>query len=212
MKYIFVTGAPGSKWSSVVKNIYYSKSIDNSDYSEERTYHHDASGNMQLMHLGAYYDPGMEFGDFFDKIDCHDKVTCEKEFDRPFNGQGTRIIKSHVFSYNIDYLLQTWRDVPIVLVHRDNDSCLGWWVRCGHFNITYPSYDSYYVDLTKMGKLINDQNRYMKEAWNKYEGKEVSDNIELCDTLGLQHPSASEIYRQNYEKNNIKVKVINYAK
>ena len=61
-----------------------------------------------------------------------------------------------------------------------------------------------------MGKLINDQNRYMKESWDKYEGKEVSDNIELCDTLGLQHPA--EIYRQNYEKNNIKVKVINYAK
>jgi len=34
MKYIFVAGAPGSKWSSVVKNIYYSESIDRSDYSD----------------------------------------------------------------------------------------------------------------------------------------------------------------------------------
>ena len=32
-KYIFVSGAPGSKWSSVVKNIYYSPSIDSSDAS-----------------------------------------------------------------------------------------------------------------------------------------------------------------------------------
>ena len=60
MKYIFVAGAPGSKWSSVVKNIYYSPDIDRSDYRDEWTYYHDASGTMELMHLGAYFDPGME--------------------------------------------------------------------------------------------------------------------------------------------------------
>ena len=63
MKYIFVSGAPGSKWSSVVKNIYYSADIDRTDYSEARTYYHDAgdTGVKDLMHLGAYFDPGMEF-------------------------------------------------------------------------------------------------------------------------------------------------------
>ena len=56
--YILVTGAPGSKWSSVVKNIYWSKDVDQSDYSEERTYWHDADtpGTPQLMHIGAYWD------------------------------------------------------------------------------------------------------------------------------------------------------------
>ena len=83
MKYIFVAGAPGSKWSSVVKNIYYSPSIDRSDYTEERTYHHAAGGETQLMHLGAYFDPGMEFGDFFDKLNLCNKEQCELEFDRP---------------------------------------------------------------------------------------------------------------------------------
>ena len=66
MKYIFVAGAPGSKWSSVCKNIYYSDSIDQTDASENREYWHDASGQLDLMHIGAYFDPGMEFGDFFD--------------------------------------------------------------------------------------------------------------------------------------------------
>ena len=59
MKYIFMAGTPGSKWSSVSKNIYYSPDVDRSDYSEERTYYHDAPGDMQLMHMGAYFDPGM---------------------------------------------------------------------------------------------------------------------------------------------------------
>ena len=84
--YILFTGAPGSKWSSVVKNIYWSDDIDHTDYSEARIYHHDADtpGRKHLMHIGAYWDPGMEFN-----ID---------EWDKPFTGKGKRIIKSHTFS------------------------------------------------------------------------------------------------------------------
>ena len=104
MKYIFVAGAPGSKWSSVVKNIYHSPDIDCSDYSDARTYYHDASGKRELMHLGAYFDPGMEFGDFFDQLDQYTKDQCEAEFDRPFSGEGIRIIKSHVFANQIDFI------------------------------------------------------------------------------------------------------------
>ena len=61
--YILFTGAPGSKWSSVVKNIYWSDDVDHTDYSEARTYRHDADtpGRSHLMHIGAYWDPGMEF-------------------------------------------------------------------------------------------------------------------------------------------------------
>ena len=99
MKYIFMTGAPGSKWSSVSKNIYYSSDIDRSDYSDARTYYHDASGTMQLMHMGAYFDPGMEFGGFFNQIDRHTREQCESEFDRPFTSTGIRIIKSHVSAH-----------------------------------------------------------------------------------------------------------------
>ena len=119
MKYIFVAGAPGSKWSSVAKNIYYSPSIDRSDYHDDRTYYHDASGQRELMHLGAYWDPGMEFGKFFNQLERYSKTECEAEFDRPFdkNSTGIRIIKSHVFANHIDYIKQTWPESPVVLVH-----------------------------------------------------------------------------------------------
>ena len=103
MKYIFVAGAPGSKWSSVCKNIYYSDSIDQTDASEEREYWHDASGELDLMHIGAYFDPGMEFGDFFGDLNKYTKEECEAEFDRPFSGEGVRIVKSHVFAHHIDF-------------------------------------------------------------------------------------------------------------
>jgi hypothetical protein len=206
MKYIFVAGAPGSKWSSVVKNIYYSPSIDRSDYSDARTYHHDASGRNELMHLGAYWDPGMEFGNFFNNLELHTKEECEHEFDRPFSGTGVRIIKSHVFAHQVATLRQRWPDCAIVLVHRGNDACLGWWVKCGHFDITYPSYAKHYQDLRNMSHIIAEQNRDIEQAMYNYDGIEPLSNRALAQQLGLEPPPLQ--YAQNYAASDIKVKVI----
>ena len=206
MKYIFITGAPGSKWSSVSKNIYYSSDIDRSDYSDARTYYHDASGTMQLMHMGAYFDPGMEFGGFFDQIDRYTREQCEAEFDRPFTGTGVRIIKSHVFAHNIDFLKDHWPESPIVLVQRPNDACLGWWVKCGHFGITYPLYDQYYQDLRTMSQIIPAQNRAIQAAVWRYKGYVVNSNRELAKALNIQPPPAE--YEQNYGADDIRVTVI----
>ena len=206
MKYIFVAGAPGSKWSSVVKNIYFSPSVDRTDYSDARTYYHDASGIKQLMHLGAYFDPGMEFGDWFDDLGSHSKQQCEEEFDRPFSGSGVRIIKSHVFANHIDFLKSQWPECPLILVHRDDDACLGWWVRCGHFNITYPSYSKYYKNLREMSQIIDWQNRDIRAAWDHWDGVVPRDNVELASMLQLETPPSE--YQQQYQPSDIEVKVI----
>lgn len=206
MKYIFVAGAPGSKWSSVVKNIYYSPSVDRSDYTHHRTYYHDASGKMDLMHLGAYFDPGMEFGDWFDRLDERTLEECEAEFDRPFSGTGVRIIKSHVFAHHIDFLKSTWPDCPVVLVERDDDACLGWWVRCGHFGIAYPDYADYYKNLRHMAWIIDHQNSDIRTAWTDRPGYQPRNNQELAAALKLAMPP--EEYSQDYAKSDIRVKII----
>ena len=205
MKYIFCAGAPGSKWSSLIKNIYYSPSVDCTDYTEARTYWHDAPGQLELMHLGAYFDPGMEF-DLPADLSTLSQAELERRFDEPFSGKGVRIIKSHIFAHNIDFLRHTWPDCPIVLVHRGDDACLGWWVKCGHFNITYPSYDKYYKDLRTMSGIIADQNRDIQAAWDKYEGRMPTDNFALAHILGIL--PAPEEYKQNYNKSDLGVKVI----
>ena len=205
MKYIFCAGAPGSKWSSLIKNIYYSPSVDRSDYSEARTYWHDAPGQLELMHLGAYFDPGMEF-DLPADLSTLSQAELERRFDEPFSGKGVRIIKSHIFAHNIDFLKHTWPDAPIILAQRGDDACLGWWVKCGHFNITYPSYDKYYKDLRTMSGIIADQNRDIQAAWDKYEGRMPTDNFALAHILGIL--PAPEEYKQNYNKSDLGVKVI----
>ena len=205
MKYIFCAGAPGSKWSSLIKNIYYSPSVDRTDYSESRTYWHDAPGQLELMHLGAYFDPGMEF-DLPVDLSTLSQAELERRFDEPFSGKGVRIIKSHIFAHNIDFLRHTWPDAPIILAQRGDDACLGWWVKCGHFNITYPSYDKYYKDLRTMSGIIADQNRDIQAAWDKYEGRMPTDNFALAHILGIL--PAPEEYKQNYNKSDLGVKVI----
>jgi hypothetical protein len=206
MKYIFVSGAPGSKWSSVVKNIYYSPDIDSSDYSDARTYYHDASGQMDLMHLGVYWGPAMEFGNEFERLDQYTKEQNEAEFDRPFSGTGVKIIKSHVFGYHIDYIKQTWPDCPVVLIDRSDDACLGWWVKCGEFKITYPLYRDYYKDLRQMSAAIAKENEGNRRAAREYPGYEVETNRQLARTLNIAVPD--KMYYQDYIKSDIKVTVI----
>jgi hypothetical protein len=207
MKYIFVAGAPGSKWSSVVKNIYYSADIDQSDYRDHWTYYHDASGENQLMHLGAYFDPGMEC-DLPENFTELSREALEKIFNSPFESQGKkhRIIKSHIFANNIDFLKQKFPESPVVLVHRSNDSCLGWWVRCGHFDITYPDYAPYYKNLREMAVKIQEQNKGILDAWHNYLGKYVVDNQQLARALQIEPPPRE--YQQDYVLHDIRVKVI----
>ena len=208
MKYIFVAGAPGSKWSSVVKNIYFSRTIDRSDYREDRLYYHDASGKLELMHLGAYFDPGMEFN-LPESMSTLTKKQAEELFDAPFSGEGVRIIKSHIFSRteNIEYLKELWPESPIVLVYRGDDACLGWWVKCGHFNITYPKYDDYYVDLKTMAVKIKQQNEGIRYAMNNWPNrKPVTTNEQLAALLRIKPPPAE--YKQDYMVADIEVTVI----
>jgi len=206
MKYIFVSGAPGSKWSSVVKNIYFSASIDNSDAAPHREYYHDASGEYQLMHMGVYWGPAMEFGNWFENLDQYTKQQNEEEFDRPFTGSGVKIIKSHVFGYHIDYIKATWPDCPIVIIDRTDDSCLGWWVKCGEFNISYPLYRDYYKDLRQMAECIRKENTGIRKALIEYPGNEVQTNLQLARVLGISLPPKN--YYQDYVASDIKVTVI----
>lgn len=208
MKYIFLAGAPGSKWSSVSKNIYYSASIDRSDYRDEWTYWHDASGQRELMHLGAYWDPGMACP-LPEDLTVLTRQQLEESFDYAFDKDavGIRIIKSHIFCNHIDFLRATFPESPIILVHRSDDACLGWWVKCGHFDITYPRYDNYYVDLKTMATKIKQQNHGIDQAIACCRNpQQVSNNRQLCKTLGIELPT--EEYWQNYAVSDITVTVI----
>ena len=192
MTYILMTGAPGSKWSSVFKNIHGSADIDNTDYNDSRTYWHDADtpGSKQLMHTGAYWDPGMEF-------DCN-----IEHWDKPFSGLGKRIIKSHTFAHQLDNLKRL--GYPIILVYRNDHECIEWWKLCGGFNITYPNYQ-YFQNLTEMWHHIQKENNDIMNFvhHNKNRVVLVENNKELCAKLKIAYPN--ECDNHIYAQKDIKV-------
>ncbi|OUU13593.1 MAG: hypothetical protein CBB97_25870 [Candidatus Endolissoclinum sp. TMED37] len=177
MNYILMTGAPGSKWSSVFKSIHSSNDIDSTDYTEQRTYWHDADtpGMKQLMHTGAYWDPGMEF-------DCN-----IEEWDKPFTGVGKRIIKSHTFAHRLEKLKKL--GYPIVIIYRNDYECLEWWKLCGEFNITYPNYQ-HFENLDKMWEHIQSENNDIMQfiKSNRQRITSIKNSFVLCKECEISFP------------------------
>jgi hypothetical protein len=204
-KYVFFTGVPGSKWSGVVRRIYvHSIGVDTSDFSNEKTYYHDASGRQMLAHFGAYFDPDMEFGKEFREMNLMSKKDLEEEFDRPFSSTDSddvRIIKSHSFAYHLDFIKDTWPECPIVISEAPDDECLKWWIRCGGFDITYPDY-RYYRDIDTMAQHIAMQNDAIRRFIVDNDVMEIESGIQLLKYLGIE---SYDTNIQEYYKMNIKV-------
>lgn len=177
-KYILMTGAPGSKWSLVAKSIYWSRDLDHSDYKEERTYN-SPNPHGPANHIGAYWDPGMEFD-----VD---------EWNKPFSGKGIRLIKSHCFAHDLNRLKDL--GYPIVMVYRNDYESMIHWLKAGGFNISYPNYGPYYKNNSNMWTQIQRQNRdIMDFVWNNKERiKEVENNYLLCQELGITNAGTGEL-------------------
>ena len=207
MKYVFIAGAPGSKWSSVAKNIYYSDSIDRTDSDPKREWFHDATGLGTAMHVGAYWDPGLEF-DIPEDCSRLTREQGEQLFDQPFRGTGTRIIKSHVFglAHNIAWIKSTWPESPMVLVYRPSDACLGWWFRCGGWDIQYPNYRLYYQNTENLLAQIDRQNAGLMWAMSKYPRRTPRNNQELALMIGIEPPGPE--WQHCYAQHDVQVELI----
>jgi len=90
-------------------------------------------------------------------------------------------------------------------VHRGDDACLGWWVKCGHFDITYPDYAQYYQNLRVMAQRIKQQNQNLVKAMMNSAGCNPLDNVMLAKTLNIKPPVD---YYQNYGQSDVRVTVI----
>jgi hypothetical protein len=181
MKYIFIAGAPGSRWSSVARSIYQSSKIDNSDSDE----HYIRPNETTPMHVGTYWDPGMEYGENFDVLDTMPAEYIHEQFNLPFTEDSnlTRIIKSHQFCKHLDFIRDTWEYCPIVLVHyKNNDATENWWYDAGGFDISYPDYRWY---RNRMREEIEMQNAAVLDFVQNNDCKKVTDSIQLGELLGF---------------------------
>tara|TARA_B100000780_G_scaffold265430_1_gene220847 strand:- start:357 stop:908 length:552 start_codon:yes stop_codon:yes gene_type:complete len=140
---IFLTGVPGSRWSGIAQEIEQDPRFNTTDRTPDREYTHgEFSG-----HVGAYFGTGMEFPAILDT----------KNLDRPYTGNSTKLHKSHEWAGVLDDIVEQYPHAGIVLIYRNDEASLDWWLQAGGFNITYPDY-KYYDDKFRMRIEIGEQN------------------------------------------------------
>ena len=141
---IFFCGVPGSRWSSIARELKNSGDYNLSDRASHRGYkHHGSQG-----HLESYFGTGMEF-------------PCDLSEDNllaPFTEPTKcKILLSHEWAYNLEEIVLKYPDDWIMLIYRENWASFLWWKKAGGFKITYPNYGWYESDYL-MTKRIEEQN------------------------------------------------------
>ena len=178
-KLIFFTGAPGSKWSAVSNVI--SKNeimpINISDHSDDRVYTHTRS---PVQHLGAYWGPGNDHGKNFDQLNTLSKEEIIAEIDAAYTDKSWdkyRIVKSHHFALQLDFIKETFPLAKIFLVLRTEFKSFKGWKGAGGFeSIKYPDYHTYYRDYDRLREIIHKE----VTAANNFAG-ENNLRVSVCD-------------------------------
>jgi hypothetical protein len=180
--FCFVTGVPGSSWSMISHRLKILLNHDLSDIDGTREHlaaHRDPTqGKCNRTHHGSYFGPCNEFGEHFD--DIPNNYTLESfynECNLPFingNNRQTRCIRSHWFSYNLNWLWENCKGNTILLIHKESKGAINWWKKIGGWNIKHPIY-TWYENDEKMAEQILEENnnllRFAKEKnleWETY--------------------------------------------
>jgi len=158
MERLWFTGVPGSQWSGIYAQTQKRlSSIDNSDRESLPTY---TTSTGHVSHSGAYFDPGMQYGNNWDKFTELSKDQILEEIDKPWSGSGTKVVKFHELGVyeNLQHVVTNFPEDRIMFVYKDDDESLDWWLRCGGFDIWYPDY-KWYTDESRMLERIKIQNQ-----------------------------------------------------
>jgi hypothetical protein len=161
----FVTGCPGSHWSSITNRIRHNLCdlYDTSDLTDDRRFLIPNSffkkttevdpqtlpDEKKLTHLGSYFGPSNEHGSHFDCIVNNYSVDeFMQECLSPFSNNEKTIkqIKSHWFAYNLDWIWENCKGHHLLMIWKDPVAAYSHWLDIGGWEITYPSY-KWYQDL-----------------------------------------------------------------
>lgn len=209
---IFAMGAPGSRWSGILRAIQmYHNCINHSDDSPERKYDRytktsfDGKEVSAGWHRGAYWGPAHEFGQGFDDIKSnYTKETFLQECKKPFeNWNGVKIIKSHWFAYNIKTLKEWFPEAKLIAIQFGTDlDTFAWWHFVGGWDIHYPHYDWYETN-ERMLEQIKKENTAINNYFNcKYNLKmeDLTSMLDLDPTMrSLEDMIAMDL--KLYERN-----------
>ena len=147
---IFYVAIPGSGWAklSLLLGCCAKLNLNKSDRRGDREETGKQGDTGCVHHKGAFWDPGMEFGDGFDDLEKnHTKESFKAECLRPFTeiNDQNYLIRSHFFAEtkNLNWLKNNFPNNKIILVLRDTKLCWEGWNTAMNFTGRYPSYKAW---------------------------------------------------------------------
>jgi len=195
IKRIFLTGAPGSRWSRVDR-ILRACLVPKTDYTDVNE-HRDWHG-----HRGAYWNPGNEPGyDWILNFASYSKEHIIETLDSVFSpipeGMDTivRIHKSHYFSYHLDKIHELFPDDAIVVVSQTTHMCFLWWQICGGHDTVFDSYHYYQRDYDSILNEIVKQNAAID---NFIEKQKIKKNYLTLELLEENFGKLSDVFLERW--------------
>ena len=168
IKYVFLTGAPGSKWAGISKWLSQSTTIvDSSDDTPWRIDNPENHSN----HAHAFFGPFHECGENFDNLHLLTREEIFTEIDKAHLDADAdnciRFCRCHWFSYQLDWITENLPEVDILLVLRPPQICFDWWFEAGGWHIQYPTYKWYGTE-EMMWRQINVETRCIAQFTKKH--------------------------------------------
>ena len=147
---IFYIAVPGSGWAklSLLLGCCAKLNLNKSDRRPNREEVGKTGDTGCVHHKGAFWDPGMEFGEGFDDLEKnHTKESFIKECLRPFDNINDQnyLIRSHFFAEtkNTEWLVNNFPNNKLIFVLRETKLCFEGWNNGMTFKSNYPSYKAW---------------------------------------------------------------------
>jgi hypothetical protein len=191
---IIATGVPGSKWSGIFKSMSLVPSLINNSCGDGLGYGKEffdtRKGEIRRYgwHYGKYWGPHHDQGHGFDDLRSMTKKEILVEFMKPYeNWDMVKIIKSHWFAYDLDYLIELFPHAKVVACYLPDDYAFKWWHKLGGWDIKYPPYD-WYVNDAKMKTEIRISNGLLLKFFTEkgIDLKAFPDFEEVYKALGYE--------------------------
>lgn len=193
-KIVFITGVPGSRWGRleyILRNET-SNIIDNSCWMP----HLQDTPSNGTEHYHRFFGPYHQYGERFDQLALMGRDAILQEIDRAFDGDGIRFVRCHWFAYQLDWIKENLPEVDILMMMREPQMSLNWWLESGGWGIQYPQYH-WYGNTSNMRRQIFIENECM-EKFIKENNLQMNYNVwDMPDWIDENWPEWKDYLPKN---------------
>jgi len=163
MKYVFLTGVPGSRWGRLEWIL-----RDNSNIVDQSSWlpHNQDRPDNGTEHYHRFYGPYHNYGEQFDQLHLLGArgvlAEIERSYGKPERSHKIRFVRSHWFAYQLDWIKENLPQVDILMMMREPQQALNWWLESGGWDIEYPNYQ-WYNNTNNMRRQIMIENACMEK-------------------------------------------------